>query len=156
MRLRRWTAGAVLGLLVLAGCSDDKGGGDAASPTTARPTATTTAQRISGGPFCEFALTFTDRFGRITPDAASPQRLRTTFEEAIKAIDDAEATAPAEIKADVRALSATFHDLYTILQQAGFDFTKVTPASFQRLQSPENQAASQRLDNYISQNCRAG
>ena len=155
MTLRRWAAAALLGAILLTGCSSDKKKDESASPaTTAAAAAPSTTRRIIGGPFCEFALTFNGRYAQISPSLADPQQLRAAFEQAAKAIDDAEQIAPAEVRPDVRVLATQFRDLVVILQQANYDFSKVPQASIQRLQSPEVQAAGQRLDAYVKQNCR--
>jgi hypothetical protein len=157
--LRSWAATAALGIVLMSGCTNGDGEEDgAASPTTAgrQGAATTTTPRITGGPFCEFALTFNDRFGRVGADAANPQRVRATFEEATRAAEEAEQIAPPEIRSDVATLAGTFRDLLAILREANFDFSRVPPASLERLSSPEVQASNQRLDNYVRQNCRAG
>ena len=154
MRLRRAAAAAVAGAILLGGCNDDKD--TSSSPTTAasQAAAGSSGRQISGGPFCERVLTFTDRSSRIDPSVAEPQQLRRALEEATRAIEEAEQTAPAEIKTDVAVLASQFRDLVLILDQAGFDFTKIPPASLGRLQSPEIQSATQRVNTYVGQNCR--
>ncbi len=155
--LCRLLAAALLAVL-LAGCTGgDNDNEDQASPPSGDDQPVTTAARqITGGPFCEFALTFNDRFGRVGATATDAQALRRTFEDATSAIEQAESTAPPEIRADVRVLATAFRDLLTVLRQANFDPIAVPPASFQRLDNPEIQASGQRLDNYVRENCRSG
>ena len=147
-------AAAVAAAVLLTGCNND--GEESSSPTTggSQPASTSSSARITGGPFCERILTFNDRSSRVDPSMVEPQQLRQAFEEAAQAIEDAEQAAPPEIKADVAVLAGQFHDLVIILDQAGFDFTRFPPASFQRLQTPEVQSASQRVNAYVGQNCR--
>ena len=156
MRGRRAAAAALAAAVLLTGCNG--GNDDSSSPTTARsqPAPTSSSARITGGPFCERVLTFNNRFGRLGPDLANPEQLRISFEEAATSIEEAEGIAPPEIKSDVTLLATTFRELVTVLGEANYDFTRVPPDQLQRLQDPGLQAAGQRLDSYIRQNCRAG
>jgi len=83
-----------------------------------------------------------------------PAQLRTFLTDAANAIREAQTTAPASIRADVGILSESFQRLLTVLQQANFDVTRVNANALAELQSPQNAAASQRLDAYMTQNCR--
>lgn len=156
---RRAVAVAGMGLVLLSGCSDSKDSDEQSAPTTAvvRTTATTTTvpRQISGGPFCEFALTFNDRFARVGTDASNPARLRATFEEGVKAIEDAQQIAPAEIKEDVSVLATTMRDLATMLNRANYDASRLSPTAIHQLASPELKAAGERLEAYTKENCRS-
>lgn len=156
MTPRRWAAAALLGAILLTGCSSDKNKDESASPATTAGEAPATTRRVAGGPFCQFLATFDDRFSRLAPDATNPQQLRTSFQEAVKAIEGAEPLAPPEIQPDVRLLATTFRDFVGTLEQVNYDFTKVPPSSLDRLSRPDVQAAGDHLDSYVRQNCRAG
>lgn len=137
--------------LMAAGCSSDKS--PSASGTSAVPGATA-ADKASTDSFCRFVASFNERFGKVDPTLNDPARLRATFQEAAKAISEAAATAPVAVKADVGVLDQAFTQLLTVLQQVGFDVTKVSPAALQALQSPAFAEASGRLDAYRAANCR--
>ena len=141
--------------LILSGCTGGDDEDESSSPTTSAAQVTTAApRRVAGGPFCEFLVTFNDRFGRVGADATSPEQLKATFEQAAQAIQDAEPLAPPEIRSDVGLLATTFRDFVGVLQQVDYDFTKVPPAAIQNVSRPEVDAAGERVDSYIRQNCR--
>lgn len=158
MRIPRRTLGAATLLLALAACNG--GGGDSAdrATTTVAGTGSTTPgpstpRTTSADPFCNFVQTFQDRFGRIGVGFGDPAQLRTFLTEAATAIRDAQATAPASIRADVGLLNEAFQRLLAVFQQANFDLTRVNPNALAELQSPQNTAASERLEAYRTQNC---
>jgi hypothetical protein len=148
---------AAVAALALAGCSSGKGS-SSATPTTAKSSSPASSIKGSTDPFCNFVRTFDSRFGQINPGLADPTQLKSTVQDAAGAISGAESMAPAQIKGDVSLLNDAFQKLATALAQINYDLTKAAQApqvlaSLQQLQSPDYAAASQRIDNYISQNC---
>ncbi|MGH9225392.1 MAG: hypothetical protein ACRD2W_16780 [Acidimicrobiales bacterium] len=156
--MRRLAAAAVV-LLALAACT----GGDALPSLDAKATTTTSQTGTGGTPtsvssgtansFCEFLRTYNDRFGRFNAGLADPQQLRTVLNDALAAVKDAEATAPAEIKPDLVTMSRAFQTMVGSFQAAGFDVTKMRLESLGALAAPEFVQASQRIEAYTRQHC---
>ena len=142
---------AVLGL---AGCG---GGGDddeAAPPTTAPPPPTTAAfgNDQAGTPFCQLAKTYTEKYSTILTVANDPPRLRAATTDAESAIRQAQATAPAEIKADVTLVASTADQILTSLQRNNFDLSR-TPDVVTKLQEPGFQTALGNVHRYGRAHC---
>ena len=151
---------SALAVLALAGCSG--GGDDKAAPTTTSPAAgpSTTLRPVDtsftgqgSGQFCNLARTYNDRFTSVAPNA-TPAQLRTVAREGQTAIRQAQEVAPAEISGDVQTIATTFSELLADLERANFDTTKLTPATFTRLQAPEFQRSSQRFQAYLRDVCK--
>jgi hypothetical protein len=154
-----------LAAALLAGCSSDDNKATTA-PTTAGTTAaagpTTTVRPVdtsftgqNSGQFCDLAKTYNDRFAKVGA-ATTPAQLKTVSQDARNAISQAAAVAPSEIKNDATIVSNGFSSLFTELDKANYDVTKVSPGAFGALQSPEFQTASIRLQAYLANVCRAG
>ena len=156
MRLRLLT---VTLLLVLAGCSSDDFPAIGDSTTTVpgvRPSSTAPSVAVrpgTGNVFCEFLRTYNDRFGRFNAGLTDAQQLRTTLNEALAAIKDAESSAPSDIKAALSTMRVGFESLVRAFEQAGFDFTRLRVDTMTSFQTPEFAAASQRMDTYTRQFC---
>ena len=142
---------AVLGL---AGCG---GGGDddeAAPPTTAPPPPTTAAfgNDQAGTPFCQLARTYTEKYSSILTVANDPPKLQAATTDAESAIRQAQATAPAEIKADVTTVASTASQILTALRRNNFDLSR-TPEAVTRLQDPSFQTALSNVNRYGRAHC---
>ncbi len=151
---------SALAVLALAGCSG--GDDDKAAPTTTSPPAgpSTTLRPVDtsftgqgSGQFCNLARTYNDRFTSVAPNA-TPAQLRTVAREGQTAIRQAQEVAPAEIRSDVQTIATTFGELLADLERANFDTTKLTAATFTRLQAPEFQRSSQRFQAYLRDVCK--
>ena len=136
--------------MLITGCTSDD---DPSSPATSTAPTSTVVAKASSDPFCRFVAAFDERFGRIDPSLRDPAQLRTRFQDAANTIAEAAAVAPPEIKADVGLLDQAYKQLLAVLQQAGFDFTKVSPTALQTLQTPAFADASTRLDAYRARTC---
>ena len=143
---------AVLGLT---GC----GGGDdeEAAPTTTAPPPTVTTTPVlgndqAGTPFCQLARTYTERFSALLPAASDPARLRAATTDAEAAIRQAQATAPAEIKADVTLVATTAREVLAALQKNNFDLGG-TPEAITKLQEPRFTAALGDVNRYGRAHC---
>ena len=156
MRVRPFTVAL---LLLLAGCSGGKFPSVGESTTTSagiRPSSTAPGATIragSGNSFCEFLRTYNERFGRFNAGIIDPQQMKTTLNDALTAMKDAERTAPADIKADLTTMRAGFEKFISGFEQVGFDLTKIKPDFLATIQTPDFLAASQRMDAYTRQNC---
>ena len=161
-RIRSTLVACGLALLVLTGCSggdDDKDAAPAASTAPAGPTTTArpadpTFTGQGSGEFCSLARTYTERFANVRSPASSPAELRTLANEGRTAITQAANAAPPEIKADVQLIATTFSGLLAELEKANFDTTKIAPAAFAPLQTPEFGRASQRFQAYSRDVCK--
>ena len=143
---------AVLGLT---GC----GGGDSddeAAPTTTSPPPTTAAAVVSGNdqagtPFCQLARTYSEKFSTIAASAADPVKLRAATTDAEAAIRQAQATAPAEIKADVTVVATTAGQVLAGLQKNNFDLGRTPEVT--KLQEPGFQTALANMNRYGRAHC---
>ncbi len=150
----RLAALALAAAVVLVGCSSKA---PSSAPATTRSFVTlpptTAGSRASDDPFCSSLSTYNERFQRMDLGANDPQKLKSAMQEASAAISDAQGKAPEEIRSDVAVLSRGFQQFVTILEQANYDFTKLTLAQVQQLQTPEFTAAGQRVDTYLHDHC---
>lgn len=149
-----------LAVLALTACSDD---GDKAAPVTSETTvaagASTTVRPAdpnftgqNNAEFCALAKTYSERSGNVTK-ATSPEELRAGVQESRNAVDQLATTAPAEIKADAQTLATAFGTLFTELEKANFDPTKVSVAAFAPLQAPEFAQSTTRFQSYLRTVC---
>ena len=161
-RIRSTLVACGLALLVLTGCSgggDDKDAAPAAStapagPTTTAPPADPKFTGQGSAEFCNLARTYTERFAGVANPASTPAQLRSIANEGRTAIAQAANTAPPEIKDDVQLISTTFTALLAELEKVNYDFSKITPAVFAPLQTPEFGRASQRFGAYSRDVCK--
>lgn len=148
---------ALVAVLVLAGCGGDDS--DESAPTTVADTAASTAPTFTGsgsGEFCQLVNTYRERFTGINQASATPAQLRQLATEAGSAIQQAVATAPPEIKADVTVVAAAANDYLAKLRQAGYDLSKLPPDASARFQAPDVAAAAQRFTAYDQSVCKRG
>lgn len=137
---------AVLALVV--GCSDDD---ESSAPTT---TVASEGRRRSNDAYCNFLLTFSERYGQVNPSLADPPQFRSAMEEAAAAAKEAAASAPEAIKADLAVLNTGLDRLMGILRRVNFDVTKLQMAELQEIQgTPEFVEAGRRVEEYRQQNC---
>jgi hypothetical protein len=162
-RIRSTLVACGLALSFLAGCSgggDDK---DAAPAATTAPAGPTTTARPAdpnftgqgSSEFCSLARTYSERSATVGgPSAMTPAQLRNLANEGRTAITQAANAAPPEIKADVQLIATTFSALIAELDKVNYDFSKLTPAVFAPLQTPEFGRASQRFQAYNRDVCK--
>jgi hypothetical protein len=154
----RILAACGLALVVLGGCSSDDPK-PSATPTTLGGGPTTTVRPVdtsftgaNSAQFCALAKTYIDRSSNLGAGATSAQ-LRTASQDARTAITQAAAAAPAEIKNDAQTVSNAFVALFTELERANFDPTKLSPTALAPLQTPELATATTRFQAYLHQVC---
>ena len=143
---------AVLGLTACGGGGDDE---DAAPSTTPPPAPATTAavgNDQAGTPFCQLARTYSEKYASLLTAANDPVRLRAATTDAESAIRQAQASAPAEIKADVTKVAGTASQVLSMLQRNNFDLSR-TPDVLTRLQEPSFQTALTNVNRYGRARC---
>ena len=151
-------AACLVALMPLAGCSDDKKSdtsqSSATTATSVRPVDTSFTGEGSAE-FCNFITTFTEGSQNVSPNA-SPAVLEASFRDALTAINQAVAVAPAEIKGDVVAIADTFEGVVTAVSTANFDLARVDASTLQSLQSEGFLDAVTRLQSYLTTVCKTG
>ncbi len=154
--MRRVVATLVLLTVALVACGDDS---DEAEPSRNPPTSAA-APAGSGGTefsgagserFCGLARGYRDNLDRLS--TTDPTQLKTLAQDAEKAIKEAVATAPAEIKGDVQVVAAASTAFFQQLGRVNYDITKLSPDSLSGLQKPEVQASTQRVTAYTEKVC---
>ncbi|MGI8807138.1 MAG: hypothetical protein ACR2KK_04745 [Acidimicrobiales bacterium] len=149
-----------MAMVVLTSCNggDDKAG-SGASRTTEAPGASTTMRPVdtsftgqNNAQFCALAKTYSERSSGVTR-ATTPDQLRAGVQESRNAIDQVAAAAPAEIKSDVQTLVNAFGTMFTELEKANFDPTKVSLTAFAPLQAPEFAQSTTRFQAYLRNVC---
>jgi len=143
---------ALAGALALTGCG---GGGDddaAPAPTTAAPSTTALVGNDQAGtPFCGLARTYTEKFSTLLTVANDPVKLRAATTDAESAIRQAQAQAPAEIKADVTKVATTAKEVLAGLQKNNFDLSRTSEVT--KLQEPAFQTSLASLNRYARAHC---
>ena len=135
--------GAVLATTVFAGCGDD-----AKSSSTS-------------GAYCAKIKDYKDKSDELdsvfndTPDATKVKEAFTTMQSMVH---DLKTGAPAEIKADVAAMSTAIDNVVAIFSKYDWDFAALAAApEFAELQDQiagaDMQAASDRLESYSATTC---
>ncbi|HEX2118622.1 MAG TPA: hypothetical protein VHF91_05525, partial [Acidimicrobiales bacterium] len=84
--------------------------------------------------------------------ANDPAKLRAATTDAESAIRQAQATAPAEIKADVTRVAGTAGEILTALRRNDFDLSR-TPEAVTKLQEPRFQTALSNVNRYGRAHC---
>ncbi|HWI03711.1 MAG TPA: hypothetical protein VNT52_07790 [Acidimicrobiales bacterium] len=138
--------------MALTGCG---GGGDddaAPAPTTAAPSTTALVGNDQAGtPFCGLARTYTEKFSTLLTVANDPVKLRAATTDAESAIRQAQAQAPAEIKADVTKVATTAKEVLAGLQKNNFDLSRTSEVT--KLQEPAFQTSLASLNRYARAHC---
>jgi hypothetical protein len=126
-----------------------------AAQATTTPGATVDTKFTGKGSaqFCALAKTYGDKSGQLVPSLSNPAQLRTIFKDLQVAVKQAVDVAPSEIKADVTLLANFYNDFAAALEKVNYDFTKVPPDISRKLQDPQFQQATTRLDAYTKQVC---
>lgn len=105
------------------------------------------------GDFCAKARDYEAKFAKIGQD---PSKFKSEWKNLRTAIDDIASEAPREIKADVDVVRKNFDDITTLYEKYDYDFSKIPQEEAKALQSPEGDAANQRLNDYMEQVCKIG
>ncbi len=151
----------VVGLVAVLGLTGCGGGGDddEAAPTTTAPPATTAPPTTpavgsdqAGTPFCQLARTYSERYAMLLTVVNDPVKLREVVTEAESAIRQAQAAAPAEIRADVRVVASTATEVVAALRRNNFDLGR-TPEAITKLQEPGFQTAVANVNRYGRAHC---
>ena len=150
---------ALAATVALTACGGGSGKKTAAATTTTAPPAPTTTAIVVGNdqantPFCKLAKSYTSQYSTLVSAANDPAKLRAATTDAESAIRQAQATAPAEIKADVTVVASTARDVLAGLQRNNFDLSKTPEVS--RLQDPGFQTSFANLNRYTQAHCGLG
>jgi hypothetical protein len=154
--MRRMAVG--LGLVALLALTACGGGGDDedAAPTTTVTAAPATTALVgndqAGTPFCQLFRTYTEKYSTLLAAASDPVRLRAATTDAEAAIRQSQATAPAEIRADVATVAKTASEVLTALQRNNFDLSR-TPEAVAKLQEPAFQTSLSNVNRYGRAHC---
>jgi ABC-type glycerol-3-phosphate transport system substrate-binding protein len=142
---------AVLGLTACGGGgSDDKAA--QTTPSSAAPATTAAVGNDQAGtPFCQLARTYTEKYNTLLANASDPVKLRAVTTDAESAIRQAQASAPAEVKADVTVVASTASQVLAALQKNNFDLAKTPEVS--KLQDPGFQTSFANLNRYARAHC---
>lgn len=159
MRCRAWPL--LVTTIFLAGCSDgqDESGGPTTSSTppsvAGEPSAGDGSDPLEpgGNPFCETSGAFDEGLAQIDPAVGDPARLEEALARANEEVEEATRSAPEEIRPDTVVLADAFQDLISALERVDYEFTQLSLESLASLDSPEVQAAQQRLDTYRIETC---
>lgn len=154
---RRSTLIAVLVVVGVAsvGCRDqsDK---PARPPLTAPPTAvTSTTVGIatgSGTSFCAPAKTL-DASLLAVGAAKSTDQLRSAVDGSKTAFATARVASTPALIGDVEVLAGAYSQLFAGMEAAGYDLARLSVGAFQPLLTPEVEASSGRLRDYVNNNC---
>jgi hypothetical protein len=109
--------------------------------------------------FCSFALELTQ-----SVDAAVTDADAATFDEIESVIDDARDRAPEEIEEDLATLDEGFANVREVFAQYDYDLSKIMAAAAEdpelltnlaTVDSGEVEAAGNRVEAYVQENCAA-
>jgi hypothetical protein len=150
-------------MVALSSCNGDGDRADPASiPTSATSGPSTTLRPVdtsftgqNNTQFCALAKTYTDRSAGVNR-ATTPDQLRASVQESRSTINQVATAAPAEIKADSQILANAFGTLFTELEKANFDPTRLSLTAFAPLQAPEFTQATTRFQAYLRTICGIG
>jgi hypothetical protein len=148
------------------GGSTDTTTGDASTDTTDGKSTATTSANFSGkgsGDFCGFARDIEKNQNALIGDGSNPTDMKKTLATINQVFDEAAKRAPNEIKADFKTLQAGFASMAQFYSKLGddpkafADAIAKDPEAAQKalgtLSSPEFEAASQRIDDYMTKVC---
>jgi hypothetical protein len=138
-------------LLALSACSGEEDQDEALPPSTSA-LGGSNAPAEPANAFCAPADALGD-VGAIPPTELDPADLREQFTEALDAVEQTEAEAPEEIRADVAVLADGYEEFYNALEAADFDITDLSLEDFTVLDTAEMTAASERVDAYRADVC---
>lgn len=157
--MRRWLSAALLtGGLFLAGCSS--GSATSSGSTTSVGAASSTEFSGKGSAdFCKMATALSDNaaLAEIFSER-DPAQLESKWGDFITALKTVTSTAPAEIRPDLETLTGGFERLGAALADDGWDLTKAQgdPAVQAAMNTDEADAASERIDRYVTSVCGIG
>lgn len=143
-------------MFLLLACSSDDAGDEASGSTTSSVgEAPSTADELLD-PFCAPAEALGEGLGDVGSSQGGADEVREELTKARDALTVAQAEAPAEIEGDVAVLAAGFEAFFAELEAADFDFDKLSLEALAGLDSPEMEAAGQRLADYQARTCGNG
>ena len=82
-----------------------------------------------------------------------PKQVQADLNKLKKALDDLKSKAPSEIKTDMNTVVGAVDEFATELQRVNGDFSKIDPSKIDKANSPDFQAASDRIDKFAQDKC---
>jgi hypothetical protein len=170
--MRRVLVTLCVSVLLFGGCDDDAGdsvapvdpptsttGAQDPSTSTTDPNATpgstidTTFSEPGDERFCELARSYVEQFtGRAAPGEA--RAFGEALQEAQSIVLEMQDVAPAEIVADLLIVTDVLGVVVPALEEVDFDLSQIPPDELERLQDPDFQASSARLQAYVENACK--
>jgi hypothetical protein len=151
---------AVVATLLLAGCGGDDSGDEQASSRTTRaadPTPTTAGDTTFTGSgsseYCQLSRSYLEKAEELQQAGGGPEALRQLYRDADRDVKRAVDVAPDEIKPDVKVVADAVSALVTALEQADYDFSRVSPNALANLSTPQFQASARRVEAYATSVC---
>ena len=148
----RWALLVLLATVqILGGCD---GGGSDTAPSQNTPGSTVDTEFASPGDerFCELARSYFEQVTRRTAPG-DVQDFGESLQASQSIVSEMRDVAPGEIVSDVVRLADVLTVVVPALEGAQFDLSQVPPDVLQRLQDPDFQASSARLQAYIESAC---
>jgi hypothetical protein len=133
--------------------------GSSTSPAGGSPSTPSSSAKVDigalGSSFCDTARKQETQASQDAQALTSddPATLKKFEEQAIAELPAFEAQAPAEIKSAVATLVAADRTLFSQLDAAGWDFTKLSPTAVSALESPDFTAATEKITSYLTTKC---
>jgi hypothetical protein len=142
--------------LLLAACGSSGSKKNASVTATSAAGGTTTTPHFSGSRssnFCDLARTAQ---AAAQTTGSSIDKLKASIQQFNSVKDKLHSDAPGVIKNDVVVVVGAVEQLFTALQNANYDYTKLSPNQIQALNSPSVQASERRVAAYLTQVCGVG
>jgi len=84
---------------------------------------------------------------------SAPADLKKLYSNLGPALEEAGSKAPSAIKGDFDTFISAFRQILKALSDANYDFTKLSPTSFAGMGTPQVKAASNHIQQYMTQVC---
>jgi ribosomal protein L30E len=106
-----------------------------------------------GGSFCKDVAKTMNDAGSAGSAGTSLDQTKALVQKGLAEAAILAAEAPNEIKSDVAVLAAQVAALYSAVQKANYDFTKVDPSTLTAMNTPAVKAAEAKVDAYVKVKC---
>jgi hypothetical protein len=147
----------LLGVTTLAftGCGGDDADGGRAAGTSEAGRDDTDFSGSGSGDFCDLARDYAKEF-EDTSETTDETDLADKYKDFADAVDELAREAPDEIEADVALVNRSFRQFVDLLEKYDYDVTKIPEAEAAEidLDSPELQAANNRIQSYFEKVCK--
>jgi hypothetical protein len=166
--IRALRVGAVLVVagIALVACGSSSSGGSSgnstvtpsaqtSSATTPASTPGTSTPAVSGAAFCKYAKTEKSKVAAEEKAFAvdSPAQLQKIEQEALTAVTELAANAPAAVKSDVTLVVTTDEKVFNDFKAVHYDFAKLNPRDLSTLDTPAFANAGRAIATYFGRVC---